>query len=232
VVLSHLRYTDASLRHFVVSRGTSALCEHLLTGANVKLAHEVTNLELTPSVGAKPAQWRVTAADGTTSSFDGVVLTPPAPQALRMAKLALHDNDEASRLLTDSLSQVAYSSRWALAMSFPAEAWGAAAALEWEAKYVSKEESESVCYMAIDQLKRGGHNPSASHKITDGAGPMLVVHSGVPWSIKHGAASARDDEPDELRSSVQVRAYSPISGGVCVCVCVCVAGGGGGGGWQ
>ena len=184
-----------------MSRGTSSLCEHLLAGANLRLSREVTNVERSPSVGTEAPRWRVTAADGTTSSFDGVVLTPPAPQAARLVSMAL--GDDGGRALTESLGSVTYSSRWALAISLPAEAWESALALGWDARYVSKEESESVCYIAIDQLKRG-QAPVAADKALPAHGPVVVVHANVPWSIQEGAAAALTDEPAGLRLKIQV----------------------------
>lgn len=58
-----------------------------------------------------------------------------------------------------------------------------------------------MCYLSVDQLKRG-LDPATLRDT--GEGPVLVVHAGVPWSLGHGANTAKPDEPDGLRGDVQV----------------------------
>jgi renalase len=185
---------DPAFTHFVAAKGTASLCEYLLREADV-VRRTVTAVDR-ESVPSDAEGWRVTAADGSTHSFDAVVLTVPVPQVLQLGGVAEAAVTRGGDL-HDRLCAVEYSARWAMAVSLEPKAWDAVHGLGWGARYISKEESSSICYIAADQVKRGSE-PTAA------VGPTLVVHSGVPWSLKNGAATPQADEADGLRSRIQV----------------------------
>lgn len=192
------RYTDPALRHFAVADGAAALCRYLLsqTLTTVQLERHVERVDIAHGNTAN-AQWRVTTTSGYSAVFDGVVLTPPPPQLLGF-------NGDIRETLAQSevgrqLAAVKYSSRWALGIAFENTAWCAAHELGYGARYFDKSESESICYVAVDEIKRG----CARTISTSTSGPTLVVHASVPWSLKHGAQCDHAEESRELRAHVQ-----------------------------
>jgi renalase len=149
-------------------------------------------------------QWIVSTAEGVTETFDSVVLTTPIPQLLALG-------GEVQDLITQAgvrsaLEAVTYSSRWAVAVEFPPEAWATADKLLWDARYVNKDEDDCVCYLSIDAKKR-----SPSTAADDGRGPVLVVHTGVPWGIAHYANTPLDNEPEGTRADVQAKIMAHVT---------------------
>lgn len=101
--------------------------------------------------------------------------------------------------------KVTYSSRWCLALELAPAAWDTPTDGGWAARYVSKTESSSICYIAVDQRKRG---VAADNEKRAGKGPVLVVHASVPWSLQHHAAVPAGEEHsagggDDVRGTVQ-----------------------------
>eukprot|EP00038_Savillea_parva_P006386 m.163413 g.163413 ORF g.163413 m.163413 type:complete len:385 (+) comp12303_c0_seq1:140-1294(+) len=210
------KYMDPSLSHFSVVEGTSALCKHLLHDAPMVKQYTVTGLHrITPApetgdsssppsdAAAATTQWQVTTDDGAAHTFDRVVVTAPVPQVLGWDGvpdiLAERGDDLGKRL-----AAVEYSSRWALAITLALDAWSDVAKLGWGAWYVPKDDSASVCYMAIDQLKRRGDAAGVGTEV----GPTVVVHANVPWSLKTGAGTAKADETDDLRPRIEAEMLS------------------------
>lgn len=189
------RYMDPTFSHFVAVDGTASLCQHLLRDAVVR-PRTMTAIEPVQEAVEHSGGWRVTASDGSVHTFNAVVITVPVPQALQISGVADLVAARGSDL-DKRLSAVQYSSRWALAITLPFGAWESVHGLGWGVRYVSSKESESICYVAIDQLKRGWTKSESD--------PTLVVHGGVPWSLQKNADVARDREPVGLREEVEVR---------------------------
>lgn len=94
----------------------------------------------------------------------------------------------------------------ALAVEFPPAAWEAVSTLQWDARYVNKDEDAAVCYLSIDRGKRGKLPSTAA------AGPVLVVHTGVPWSLQHFSAVGTDEEPEGYRATVEADIMEHVKG--------------------
>eukprot|EP00040_Diaphanoeca_grandis_P034663 m.216045 g.216045 ORF g.216045 m.216045 type:complete len:375 (+) comp33202_c5_seq2:146-1270(+) len=194
------KYMDPNLLHFASVDGASQLCKHMLTGLTPKYLQEVSNLSIVDVIGNEDKQmWRATTTDGKFSDFDGVVLTPPVPQILAF-KGDVQARLNANEQLLKKLQNVSYSARWVVAIKFGVAAWEEVSKLDWDATYIGKDLSDSICYFSIDQLKRG---KSLSDLKEQGEGPVLVMHAGVPWSIKTGAATPKPDEAVDLRQNIE-----------------------------
>lgn len=218
------KYVDPSKQHFVAVEGASSLAKHFLSGANVSFSKTVTSIVHVGTAaddgdgiaaagaaaivggGGTAEQWRVSSSGGGGGGgggggkvedqlFDGIVLTAPMPQVLGLG-------GDVQGLITGAgirakLEAVTYSSRWALAVEFAPSAWEQVKTLHWDARYVNKDEDAAICYLSIDRSKRGQEPSSAA------AGPVLVVHTGVPWSLQHHSAAPAEEEPAGYRATVE-----------------------------
>jgi len=219
------KYVDPTKQHFVAVEGASSLAKHFLSGANVSFSKTVQSIARRANSGgsesgagaaedcdaaggasaAAAAQWTVSTAGGEASqTYDGIVLTAPMPQVLAMG-------GDVQDLITSAgvrakLEAVTYSSRWALAVEFAPSAWEQVKTLQWDARYVNKDEDAAVCYLSIDRNKRGLDQDAAA------AGPVLVVHTGVPWSLKHYSSAPSEEEPDGYRATVEAEILDHVKG--------------------
>ena len=73
-------------------------------------------------------------------------------------------------------------------------------------RYVNKDEDAAVCYLSIDRNKRGLDAAGAA------AGPVLVVHTGVPWSLKHHSSAPLEEEPAGYRATVEAEIMDHVKG--------------------
>eukprot|EP00041_Stephanoeca_diplocostata_P010500 m.166837 g.166837 ORF g.166837 m.166837 type:complete len:388 (+) comp18173_c0_seq1:249-1412(+) len=199
-------YMDPSKKHFAVVNGASSLSDYFLSGSNVVYKRQVTSLNSTVATADAPSNgcWNVTASDGTEQQFDGVVLTCPVPQILSLGGDVESTIAKTPDLL-EKLQKVTYSSRWCLALELASSAWETPTEGGWAARYVSKSESSSICYIAVDQRKRGIDVDSERRA---GKGPVVVVHASVPWSLQHHAAVPAGEESsaaggEDVRSAVE-----------------------------
>lgn len=197
------KYTDPSLSHYTVRNGASSLAKHLLGNFNPKYNKELESLHLVSVDGQEI--WRATTKAGDTTDFDGVVLTPPMQQILSIGGEVIPTIEACGADLLSELQAISYSSRWALGLRFSVDAWDLVSTFDWDARYVTKDENPAICYVAVDQLKRG-------LKISDlkqsGEGPTLLVHAGVPWSLKNHASTPKDEEPVGMRDKIQANLMS------------------------
>merc|ERR1711871_1188440 len=83
------------------------------------------------------------------------------------------------------LKQVQYSSRYAMGLYYPPEVWPVLEALPWAARYIRKEEDDVLVFISFESRKRGFSQEEG------GPGPAVVLHSSVPWGLKH-----LEDEPE------------------------------------
>lgn len=218
------RAADGSGTNYVAPAGVASIVDYLFSGAGLSphCSRRAIGLRRTPpaSSGASSAtrggRWEVSTSDGFRQSFDGVVLTQPAPEIL-----ALLDSGEAetwldrgtqlgdrnadgggggdgaatvAALSRSQLEAVEYSARFALTLFFPA----AAAAtftehLDWAAKYVTKAEDDALVYLAVDSTKRRGEREGAGGAADDAPEAIsLVAHTSVPFGLRTFAAGTAE----------------------------------------
>ncbi|XP_041714477.1 renalase isoform X2 [Coregonus clupeaformis] len=165
-------------KNYVTPTGVSSIVKHFLkqSGAEVFFDHHVTH------IFQKGASWEVCQKDTAPEQFDDVVLTMPVPQILQL------QGDEDS-LLEESqrqqLEAVSYSSRYTLGLFYKAQAH---IDVPWAAKYVSN--NPCICFIAIDDKKCNLESPEC--------GPSMVVHTTVPFGIKHLEEAKEQVEPTIL----------------------------------
>ncbi|XP_037319559.2 renalase [Pungitius pungitius] len=159
-----LKHRDGD-ENYVTPQGMSSVVKHFLSqsGADLFLERHVTALY------RRGASWEVQRKAGGSEMFDAVVLTMPAPQILQL-------QGDVGQMLSVSQKQqmedVEFSSRFAVALFFPPDV---VFSFPWSARYVS--DSSVIRYIAADSRKRNAD--------TLGRGPSLVVHTSVPFGLKH-----------------------------------------------
>ncbi|XP_061667204.1 renalase [Syngnathoides biaculeatus] len=172
---------------YVAPLGMSGVVKHFLreSGADVFLEHHVTALS------RRGASWEVRRKDGAGRQFDSVVLTVPVPQILQLRGDL---EDVVSVQQKALLSDVSYSSRFALALFF---APGVDVGVPWALRYYNDGDDDDadlkvVCYAAVEPRKRGTEDDA-------GRGPSLVVHTGVPFGKRHLERDVEEVQPVILR---------------------------------
>lgn len=152
-------------RNFVSPSGAGHIVKYFLqqSEAEVQLLRHVT------SVSRRGAFWEVEFSEGQSEAFDAVVLTMPVPQILQLPGDLSNCLSEQQGAL---LSQVQYSSRFALVLSFSKDS---GLNLDYGLKYVT--DSQVVRYMSVEHQKR-----STEHS---DLGPSLVVHTSVSFGSKY-----------------------------------------------
>lgn len=174
--------------HYVAPKGLSSVVKSLLDGVNVTYGRHVASMEQCGE--GESAVWRVADTEGGTEEFDGVILTIPAPQLLQIkGTLPALLAGEAG----EPLRGVRYSSRWAMGLYYPPEAWSILDDLPWAARYVKKEEDDALVFISFESRKRG-----AGKREEQGPGPVLMLHSSVPWGIQH-----MESDPREVGEALQ-----------------------------
>lgn len=160
--------------NFVSPNGTGHIVKHFLqqSEAEVQLLRHVT------SVSRRGAFWEVEFSEGQSETFDAVVLTMPVPQILQLPGDVPNCLSEQQGAL---LSQVQYSSRFALVVSFSKDS---ALNLDYGLKYIT--DSQIIRYLSVEHQKRGT-------ELSD-LGPSLVVHTSVPFGLKY-----LESHPDKVQ---------------------------------
>ncbi|XP_062331169.1 renalase isoform X1 [Osmerus eperlanus] len=163
-------------KNYVTPEGVSSIVKHFLNqsaGAEVSFDRHVTH------VRRRGAVWEVTRKGGAGEEFDVVVLTMPVPQILQL------QGDVASLMGEDQrglLEGVSYSSRYALGLFYAPQAH---IHVPWAARYVSN--SPCIRFIAIDDKKRSAESPDH--------GPSMVVHTSVPFGVRHLERDKEEVEP-------------------------------------
>ena len=158
--------------HYAAPRGISSLVKHFIGDTHVEYNRRVSSIDKTHSA------WKVTDTEKNIEQFDAVVLSIPAAQALGIGGNVRHflNNDFHGK----KLNGVQFSSRWALGIYYPFNAWPAIEQAPWVARYVRKDEDDALVWLSLESKKRGFLEGSEG-----GPGPVVVAHCGVPWSLKH-----------------------------------------------
>lgn len=161
--------------NYMTPLGMGSVVKHFLSesGADLLFEHHVTGLY------RHGASWEVQRKQGSSETFDAVVLTMPVPQILQLQgdvgdMLSVHQRQQ--------LDGVVYSSRFAVALFFPPDV---VFSFSWAARYVS--DNFCIRYIAADSRKRNADAP--------GRGPSLVVHTSVPFGLQHLEWDKDDVQP-------------------------------------
>lgn len=173
------KYFNPETKNYVTPKGISSIVKHFLqkSEASVKFDHQLTRLDVEPSPSPSAAadQPKLSASTSTPSQrvggFDAVILTMPVPQVLQQQGLTQQCLEEGKEL-HQQLEAVQYSSRYALGLFYPP---GTSIDLPYVGKYV--EGNPCVRWVSVDNKKRGQDENSV--------GPSVVVHTSVPFGIKH-----------------------------------------------
>ncbi|XP_044034905.1 renalase isoform X1 [Siniperca chuatsi] len=169
-----LKQRDGS-RDYMTPLGMCSVVKHFLSesGADLFFEHHVTGLY------RRGASWEVRRKAGGSETFDAVVLTMPVPQILQLQGDVGHMLSVQQK---QQLDGVVYSSRFAVALFFPPDV---VFSFPWAARYVP--DNPCIRYIAADSRKRNADAP--------GRGPSLVVHTSVPFGLKHLEEDKEDVQP-------------------------------------
>ncbi|XP_031694639.1 renalase [Anarrhichthys ocellatus] len=169
-----LKHKDGN-KDYMTPLGMCSVVKHFLSesGADLFFEHHVTGLY------RRGASWEVQRKAGGSEMFDAIVLTMPAPQILQLQgdvghMLSVHQKQQ--------LEGVEYSSRFAVALFFPPDV---VFTFPWAARYIT--DNPCVRYIAADSRKRNADGP--------GRGPSLIVHTSVPFGLKHLERDKEDVQP-------------------------------------
>merc|ERR1711997_367993 len=161
------QYND--VKDFVTTNlGMSSLVKYFFckSGTEVNFNHHVTKINIT-----KDKMFEVNTQDGKTELFDAAVMTMPVPQILQLPGMDQIIKPETK----ENLSNVVYSSRYALALFFDKTESSVilnSSLPETGAHYIG--DDSVFCYAAIDGKKKGIDSPTS-----------VIFHTKVPWGIKH-----------------------------------------------
>lgn len=169
-----LREKD-NMKNYMTPLGMGSVVKHFLSESEADLLfeHHVTGLY------RRGASWEVHRKQGSSETFDVVVLTMPVPQILQLQGDV---GDMLSVQQRQQLDGVVYSSRFAVALFFHPDV---IFSFSWTARYVS--DNFCIRYIAADARKRNADAP--------GRGPSLVVHTSVPFGLQHLEREKDDVQP-------------------------------------
>ena len=159
------------LCNYVAPKGLNDIAKHFL-GSSKAVAyfeHRVVQVAYDEDQ-AKGKVWCSTA-NGTRIGFDGLILTMPTPQILKLEGNLVPLSDPDTRT---KLEGVCYTSRYALGL-FYRDTGDAPLDLfhnSWSAKYF---DNPIIRYASWDTSKRA----------SEGRGKTLLVHTSVPFGIEH-----------------------------------------------
>ncbi|XP_063968829.1 renalase-like isoform X1 [Lytechinus pictus] len=178
------KYVNPETKNYVTPKGISSIVKHFIqkSGASVQFEHHLSRVDIQEeSMGKPKLSVSATTASQTDSGYDAVVLTMPVPQILKQQGVTRHCLEKDKTLLAD-LEAVQYSSRFALGLFYPP---GVVIDVPYVGKYV--EGNPCIRWVSVDNEKRG----------IDGQthGTSLVVHTSVPFGIKHIDIPKPDVQP-------------------------------------
>lgn len=171
-------YGNASghVRHFTAPQGLGSVSQHFLqagatAGQTLTFGAALDEVSLNPD-GTVCLRLGGDAGEIPLAEKCVIVFTQPVPQVLGASKYSLKGNflESADPSMLAGLRQVQYSSRFAMAFSFPS------AEFKWPYNWdVSYFEGGHVRYVSHDTAKR---------RAVDEPAASIVVHSGVPLGIE------------------------------------------------
>ena len=169
------RFNHEEKVHYIAPRGMSSLVQYFLGDSKVHFNRRAL------SINKVANGWEVTDTENLSDTFDAIVMTIPSAQILELEGGIHSVLTSQSNSVGEKLKQVQYSSRWALGLYYPYNAWPALDDAGWSARYVTRLEDDALVWLSLESKRRGFAKPAE----TDGPGPVIVAHAGVPWSIEH-----------------------------------------------
>ncbi|GAA0673445.1 NAD(P)/FAD-dependent oxidoreductase [Natronoarchaeum mannanilyticum] len=160
-------------RKWTYEGGVETLAGRLVdrSDATVETGAEVTGL------GRDGEEWMVETSDGRVfEPFDGVVLTPPAPQTGELLADADWDHDRKDALV-GALRDVPYRTIWSLALHYPDELERPYYAL------VNTDRDHEIGWLSREECKPG-HVPDGES--------LLIVQMAPDWSAERYDADGAD----------------------------------------
>ncbi|XP_038599912.1 renalase [Tachyglossus aculeatus] len=159
-------------RNFVAPQGVSSIVKYFLqeSGVDVFYEHCVTKIFL------RSGKWEVHRETGPAEEFDVVILTIPVPQILQLQGDIVNIISGSQKQQLESAS---YSSRYALGLFYEA---GTRIDVPWAARYISS--NPCIRFVSIDNKKRSIESSEV--------GPSVVIHTSVPFGIKHLEGSSEE----------------------------------------
>lgn len=155
--------SDGETTHYVTPKGVSSLVKHFINKSGCILQTD----NLLTAVDIDEGQIRITNTTGSRIC-DGLILTMPVPQILSL-KGNISVLIDSKPDVKKKLESVSYSSRFVLGLFYDQ---GTQLNYPWCGKYIT--DNPCIRFVAIDNKKRGIE-----------AGPSIVVHTSVPFSLQH-----------------------------------------------
>jgi len=162
VIEGELSSRQEGNKNFVAPRGINSVVKHFMNNSNAQVRF---NKRLV-SVDVSGNSVCCSAEDGSSETFDGLVMTMPTPQVSSLQGnistfLKQHEKQ---------LSEAVYSSRYAVALVYKQ---GALSTFTWSAKYF---QDDVIRYVSCEPRKRGETNVST---------PVLIAHTSVPFGLQY-----------------------------------------------
>jgi renalase len=182
--------------HFTAPHGLSAVPKFFLGEAlDSNSSHAIHfNKKVVSIDKVSKDQWRLTSLDGEHLDVHSVIITMPLPQMLEL-------QGSISELLEpykNAFAKVQYSRRFAMSLHYKPEDWTAFSGIPWAGKYVKADEDDVLVWISIDPRKCQISPENEGQDGNEGIVPVIVLHSSVPWGIKHF-----DDDDNAVQQSMQ-----------------------------
>ncbi|XP_060084967.1 renalase-like [Ylistrum balloti] len=161
------KFGGEDILHYVAPAGISSLVKHFVKQAGAEVAYE----EHVTKVDIENKKVKLTTLKGQEELCDGVILTMPVPQILQLDG-SIRQLIDSQPKVKENLENVSYSMRFAVGLFYDP---GVTLSYPWAVKYFR--DNPCVCYIAIDDKKRGTES--------DSVGPSVVIHTSVPFGMKH-----------------------------------------------
>ncbi len=154
------------LGNYVSANGLSSVARYFIAQSQAKtyFQHHLSSVAVDDVTG----RICCTAEDETQTLFDGLILTMPIPQILKLRGAVV--SALGAKVKTE-LENVRYSSRYALGLFYSDT--NSLPECPWSAKYI---DNETIRFASWDTTKRASD-------LTKGR--TLLIHTSVPFGIKH-----------------------------------------------
>jgi renalase len=163
------RGAHSEMRHHLVAAGVSSIPKFFMGDeAPIEFQRQLHSLS------AQGQSWALVDKQGKQEQADLVVLTSPMADVLALEGSV----QESLTPFKADLQNVSYSSRYALGVYYPVEAWTSLGSIAWRGKYFSPSDSDVIVWMSINNLNVA---PTEACQ-----GPSIVVHTTVPFGMKNG----------------------------------------------
>lgn len=162
VIEGELSSRQEGKENFVAPRGMNSVVKHFINNSKAQVCFSKRLVAVNVSGNTACCS----AEDGSSETFDGLVLTIPIPQVSSLQgniSTFLKDHEK-------QLSEAEYSSRYAVAFTYNQDVLSS---LTWSAKYF---QDDVVRYVSCEPKKRGE---------TSVPTPVLIVHTSVPFGLHH-----------------------------------------------